>query len=197
MKRLIKNQYGNIFQICRAFRNSEQLGHQHNPEFTMLEWYTVDADYIDSLILTKELLAFIEDLSLVSGLHTFTAEGVSEISVRDAFIRFAGIDLDLNQDLAVFKKTALSIGESAAFDETWEEVYNRIFVSRIEPELAKLPTVFVTDFPKQVHCLAKVKEGSPYRERWELYLNGFETANCFTEETDPSEVARFLNRNKA
>ena len=59
MKRLLARGSGSLFQICKSFRNCEALGRYHNPEFTMLEWYTVDADYRDSADLTDELLGFL------------------------------------------------------------------------------------------------------------------------------------------
>ncbi len=59
MKRLLARGSGSLFQICKSFRNFEALGRYHNPEFTMLEWYTVDADYMDSADLTDELLAYL------------------------------------------------------------------------------------------------------------------------------------------
>jgi lysyl-tRNA synthetase class 2 len=187
MKRLIKAGFGNIFQICKAFRNGEQIGNQHNPEFTMLEWYTMGADYRGSLDLTRGLLDHLRRFCALPENSDY-----QEITVKEAFERFAGIDLDACLDLADFKAEAKRAGEDPSEDGTWEEVYNRVFVSRVEPRLAENSQIFVTDYPDQVPCLAKKKPGSPWRERWELYLGGMEAANCFSEETDPAAVSAFF-----
>lgn len=187
MKRLIKGGYGNIFQIGKAFRNGEQIGRQHNPEFTMLEWYTMGADYLDSLSITFELL---KTLMRLCSLPVESKPNV--MSVKEAFARFAGIDLDRCESLEALKREAKRIGEDPSSDRTWEEVYNRIFVSRIEPALTAYSHIFVTDYPDQVPCLARRKPGTGYRERWELYLGGTETANCFSEETDPDAIRAFF-----
>ena len=70
-------------------------------------------------------------------------------------------------------------------------LFDRLFVSRIEPHIPKDRLVFLFDYPIQLPCLAKKKKWAPFRERWELYFRGLEIANCYTEEDDPAEIKSF------
>ena len=86
MKRLLARGSGNLFQICKAFRNFEALGRYHNPEFTMLEWYTVGAGYLDSADLTDELLGCLAGIqpSVLTADDTSALErGICEPQSRD------------------------------------------------------------------------------------------------------------------
>ena len=76
--------------------------------------------------------------------------------------------------------------------ETWEELYHRIFLTFVEPALPTESPLILYDYPRKVPCLAKDIPDSPWKERWELYIDGIEIANCFSEETDPDKVERFF-----
>jgi len=187
MKRLLAAGFPSCFQLCKSFRNAEQLGAQHNPEFTMLEWYTLDADYIDSLRLTRELLEYLGEL-----FDSTDFKAAAEIAMGDFFLKHTGIDLRRCADLEALKAEAAAKGHDAE-GETWEEVFNAIFLRRAEPELANYPAVFLYDYPAQIPCLAAAGREPLVRQRWELYLRGIEIANCYTEERDGSEVSAFLD----
>ncbi len=181
MKKLLAWGSGSIFQINRCFRNEEQLGRLHNPEFTMLEWYTVDADYMDSLQTS---------VGLLEALASYDSQGICSreaviMTVSHACRTYAGVDIESLQDLDDLTAAAASLGLSMPQernDTTWEEVFNRIFLTFVEPELPKDRPCFLTDYPRQIACLAKDIPGTPWKERWELYLGGWELANCFSEE---------------
>ncbi|MCL2270971.1 MAG: LysR family transcriptional regulator, partial [Treponema sp.] len=85
MKKIIARHRTNVYQICKCFRNGESTGFLHNPEFTMLEYYTVNACYTDSLTLTEDLCAFLS----FPGFDT----RFERMTVAEAFARFAGFDL--------------------------------------------------------------------------------------------------------
>ena len=97
-------------------------------------------------------------------------------------------DLDRCQDREVLIERARQLGQKPADDEAWDDVFNRIFITYVEPSLPRDRMVILTHYPAQIDCLAQKEEG-PYRRRWELYISGIEVANCYTEETS-SEVTK-------
>lgn len=186
MKRLIAQGSGSIFQISKCFRNSEQIGTIHNPEFSMLEWYTIQTDYMDSIATTEALLTDLISPSTPDHIRP----PFRQMSVAEACHRYAGFDLEKTQTLSSIREKAASLGLSpSAGPSSWEEEFNRIFLTYVEPDLPQDRPLILTDYPIQIRCLAKRKQGTPYRERWELYAGGIELANCYTEETDSSEIA--------
>lgn len=188
MKRLLARGSGSLFQICKCFRNCEALGRYHNPEFTMLEWYTVGADYRDSADLTDELLAHLHD-SL--GGPEALAPPCLRLSMNDAFRSLAGLDLERLQERGALLEAARACGETPADDETWEQLFNRLLVCRVEPRLPRGRPLLLTDWPAGVPTLARTR--GPIAERWELYIQGVEVANCFTEETDGRRLAALFD----
>jgi lysyl-tRNA synthetase class 2 len=188
MKKLLAENSGSIFQITKSFRNSEQKGKQHNNEFTMLEWYTVNADYTDSILVTEKLLAL---LGAVFDCKILKQQP-EKISVEKLFFDIAGIELKKcntrEKLVTAIKKAGFGINSNY----TWEEAYNFVFVSAIEPALPAERPVFVMDYPVQIPCLAKKKSNGNWYERWELYLNGIEVANCYTEETSKENIDVFF-----
>ncbi len=192
MKRLLSHGSGDIYQINRCFRNEEQVGREHNPEFTMLEWYTLDADYLDSLKTAQELLAYLAPLD-TQGICSRPAE---VMTVQEACMKHAGLDLEKAQSISEITEQAVLLGLTPPTSNdavTWEEIFNRVFLSFVEPELPKDRPCFLKDYPSQIPCLAKEKPGTPWKERWELYLGGRELANCYSEETDPDAVYNFCS----
>lgn len=208
MKRLVAEGMGNIFQICKAFRNAESIGPLHNPEFTILEYYTAGADYMASLELTEALFESLvsasrERLSGVCGEEALSRLGppFARMTMAEAFERYAGFDLtpfapssyeEEGEAALRLREKALSLGLACGEGDSWEAVFNRIFVDRVEGSLPKDRPVALLDYPRGVRCLARPRSGGPWCERWELYLGGVETANCFTEETDPARTGAYF-----
>ena len=89
LKQLIAGGSGDIYCISRSFRNSEQQGHQHNPEFTMLEWYRMNADYMDSVVITEEFFAHLLEKTDAPALRPPFAR----MSMTEVFDRWTGFDL--------------------------------------------------------------------------------------------------------
>ncbi|MCL2472342.1 MAG: LysR family transcriptional regulator, partial [Treponema sp.] len=204
MKRLIAEHRTSLYQICKCFRNGESSGHQHSPEFTMLEYYTMEADYLDSLALTEGLFGF-----LLSG-ETKNDNGQKDngscslyppftrLTVEDAFFRWAGFNLYRAADtLPSMEKEAKRLGLNPLPGLSVPELYDLIFIYAVEPELKKAGPVFLMDYPAFVPCLAKKNPDGKTVQRWELYIRGTELANCYTEETGADEVRRFFENEKA
>jgi lysyl-tRNA synthetase class 2 len=190
MKRLIARHRKSVYQICKCFRNGESTGHLHSPEFTMLEYYTMDADYKDSLTLTEALFA-----SLLGPAAKEQAPELAppfmRITMEEAFTRWAGFNLFEAVERGTLAKEARKLGLSPA-GLTTAALYDLIFIHAVEPALPKDRVVAILDYPAFVPCLARKSEDRKTVERWELYARGIELANCFSEETDPEEVRRFF-----
>ena len=194
MKRLLGVGFERIYQISRSYRNGE-MGPQHNPEFTLIEWYRAYASY-------EEIMADVENLVVhvvgnVLGQSSVIREGREiglqppweRLSVRDAFARWAAIDLDACADAESLFRCARALGYgSASREDSWEDLYHKILLERVEPELAKLGAVHLFDYPRQLAALAKLKESDPaVAERTEAYLGGVELSNGYTELNDPAQ----------
>lgn len=173
MKRLLADGHGRIYQITRAFRQGE-VGRWHNPEFTILEWYRAGADYLDLMDETEALL------ERLCGVARRKPPTFTRLTVDDAFERWAG-----------WRPS-----------ERWsEELFYSDLVERVEPGLATLGGVFLHDYPGQAASLAR-PGAHDHRvcERFELYLDGVEIANAFSELTEPAEQRTRLqeaNRRRA
>ena len=159
MKKLLAAGMERIYQIGPCFRAGEK-GRRHSPEFTMLEWYRANADYLDIARDAEELLAEVLKRDRVN---------VQRITVREAYRRWAGWDPV----------------------ETWDQDrFDFDMATKIEPNLPKGP-LFLMDYPAPAASLARLKADDPrVAERWELYVDGLELANAFTELTDPVEQRR-------
>ncbi|MEM7394233.1 MAG: EF-P lysine aminoacylase EpmA [Verrucomicrobiota bacterium] len=175
MKRMLAAGYERMFQLGPCFRRGER-GDRHHPEYTMLEWYRAGADYIDILADTKSLITHLvqeihdaADLMYQGRSIAFNA-GWHMVSVRDAFIEFAGWDPIKDFDPVRF---------------------NEDLVDKVEPKLPKdVPTV-LKDYPADLAALSRFKKDDPaVAERWELYIGGLELANAYSELTDPAEQMR-------
>ncbi len=170
MKMILAEGAERIFQICPSFRKNER-GRRHSEEFTMLEWYRKDADYFQLMEDCKELITAIVDemkpyvRSPFSG-GAFDGEW-EKLSVAEAFARYSPVSLDeaLKKDL---------------FDE--------LLVEYIEPNLGVNTPLFLYDYPVALGSLARVSaKDCRWAERFELYINGVELANGFSELSDEKE----------
>ncbi|OVE82733.1 EF-P lysine aminoacylase GenX [bacterium M21] len=166
MKRLIAAGMKRIYQIGPCFRADEH-GNRHRCEFTMLEWYQANADYRD---LIPFIMGFIRQAAIAVD-SNLELDGDWEIlSVDEAFLRYAGM-------------TAATAYASSDFDP--------ILVEQIEPHLGQERPTFLIDYPAELGALARLKPNDPtVAERWELYINGLEIANTYSELIDPEEQRR-------
>ena len=190
MKKLLAAGSGSIFEISQCFRNSEQLGDVHNPEFTMLEYYTVGADDTDSIGITIEML---EKTKLCGVDPGWLEEKPLIITMHEAMMKYAGVDMDKAEDIGYLRAEAKRLGLEPGDDESWDDTFNRIFLTYTEPSLPKDREVYLTEYPDRIACLAKHSDGRPTKKRWEMYISGIEIANCYDEETDKEATEEYFS----
>ena len=181
MKRLLASGYDRIYQIGPCFRKGER-GNLHNPEYTMLEWYRAHADYSDIMVDVEALLALVAE--------RLCATARSENSPH------------LNEPLAVQLRAGsfprLTVEELFVSYAGWNPVeqydaerFEQDLVAKVEPALPRNTPVFMIDYPAPAAALSRRKPGREVvAERFELYINGVEIANAFSELTDPAEQRR-------
>jgi lysyl-tRNA synthetase class 2 len=191
MKRLLGEGSGNIFQIARSFRNGDFGPRTHNPEFRLLEWYTVGAAYTDCIPTTERLF---ERLLAVPPGHAdpSLSPPFLRMTMEEAFREYAGVALGECAQTSELVRQGERLGLVMPREATWEEAFHVIFLSLVEPRLPQGKPLVLMDYPAAIPTTAKSREDSPYAERWELYARGVEIANCYTEETDPGRVRAFL-----
>jgi len=191
MKRLLVAGVGPCFQIARVWRNGEG-GTLHAAEFTMLEWYRPGAT-MDALIEEAGLFlrSVLPPVVRCRGVEARSGP-VERITVADAFHRWAGADvLGTAGDAA---KLAAQAGASLRERETWEDLFFRLLLERVEPHLGRERPAVLTHWPAAQAALARRDPADPRAAlRFELFLCGIELANAFEELTDAGEQrARFL-----
>jgi len=188
MKKIIAKHNVNVYQICKCFRNGESCGSLHNSEFTMLEYYTMNTNYMDSLAFTEELFSHLAKNSAVS------ANKFERITVAEAFAKWAGFDLfkTAKEGSAAMEEQARKLGLDPMSGMTVHQLYDLIFIHAVEPQLKSQKPVALLDYPALVPCLAKKSPNGRTVERWELYYNGIELANCYSEENNPQAVKDFF-----
>jgi lysyl-tRNA synthetase class 2 len=168
MKRMLAAGYDQLFQICRVWRDGEH-GRYHLPEFTLLEWYRAGVDYHALMSECMELLYVLVPGGSLSreGRTINLAMPWPQLTVAEAFSRFASV----------------SLAEALAANR-----FEEILTGEIEPHLGIDRPVFLTEYPVSLAALARTKPGDPLvAERFELYIDGLELANAFSELTDPRE----------
>jgi lysyl-tRNA synthetase class 2 len=199
MKKLLAAGIAPIFQLCKSFRNGEEVSARHNPEFTILEWYRTHADYRDLMADCEALFRHIaETLDQTSGgLWRYGGEILhlehawERLSVQAAFERYAGVDVLAPE--ASLLEAARAKGYSVLPTTTWEQAYHQIFLNEIEPHLGHAVPTFLYDYPVAMAALSRPSPTDPrVAERFELYVAGIELANAFSELTDPVEQLRRL-----
>ena len=123
---------------------------------------------------------------------------INIMTIQSAFLKTTGIDIVKYPDFPSLKEAAVKEGfEISDSYTTWEEVFNLLFVSKTEPEICSRGITVLKDYPIQIPCMAKKRQESPYYERWELYIDGIEIANCYSEETDPEKVKEYYRTETA
>jgi lysyl-tRNA synthetase class 2 len=190
MKRLLVAGAGPIFQLARVWRNGEGSD-LHTPEFTMLEWYRPGADMASLIAETTDFLrAVLPPLVTCRGVSTGLAHPES-LTVAEAFARYVGADVLATADDAAGLAAAAGVRLRDA--ETWEDLFFRLLLERVEPRIGRDRPTFLTHWPAAQAALARRDPADPrVAERFELFVCGIELANAFVELTDATEQrARF------
>lgn len=175
MKRLLAAGEQKIFQVCKCFRAKER-GKKHLPEFTMLEWYRHGISYQELMAECEIFIRFMAEKLL--GRLTLPGKSAEinlaspweALTLRQAFARHGSVDL----------QTAMEKG-----------IFEEILVGEVEPHLGVGRPTFLFDYPASLGALARLKADDPgLAERFELYIDGVELANGFSELVDPNEQRR-------
>jgi elongation factor P--(R)-beta-lysine ligase len=175
MKRLLANGSGDIYQICKAFRNGE-IGRIHNPEFTILEWYRVGFTHLE---LMQEVSAF-----LCAMLQTAPTTEQTYQQIFQEYLQFNPLSASLDQIKNIAQKKQLELSNVDDKD-TWLQL---LFSHFIEPHLGKDAPAIIYNFPASQAMLARLNSDSPRTAaRFEVYFHGVELANGFYELNDAEE----------
>ncbi len=183
MKKLLGAGLESIYSLAKVFRDGEDFGGTHNPEFTMLEWYRQGKDYRFGMDETEALVQ--------AAFRAFGKEPLPpfrRMRVRDVMLKRAGVDLDTAT--AEDQRAACErLGLHPSPTDTESDLFYRLFLAKVEPNLGKDP-VFVYDYPKHQAALSRLTPDGKYGQRFELYVGGLELCNAFTELTDAAEQRR-------
>lgn len=191
MKRLLAAGSGDIYQLCKVFRDHER-GALHSPEFTLLEWYRNGFDHLDLMDDVERLLTdVLPDKAL--------SHAVSRWTYRDLFREYAGLDpfTATSEDVAAVlarHEQDIPVGMDGMPLDAWLDLLMTVL---IEPRMGQ-GLVFVTDFPASQASLARLRSDNPQvAARFEVWLDGIEIANGFYELADAAEQRqRFMRDNE-
>lgn len=203
-KKLLAAGFGSNFAITRSFRNGEPLSGKHLSEFSMLEWYEVGSNYLNVMKTTEQLFSFIAEKLGQPVTYNNVAIDMhapwQRSSVNELFKQYVSIDLEETWDpetrdfsVKLFTKTLRKrpeLGIKVAQDTTWEELFNQIFLTYVEPKLPNDRPVIIFDYPHELSPLAKPKsgvvaKGNVWAERFEVMVGELEICDAYTENTDP------------
>jgi elongation factor P--(R)-beta-lysine ligase len=193
MKKLLGEGLGNMFQICKSFRNGEGIGDWHNHEFTILEWYRVDADYTQIMQDFEQMMVYVleglgRDMVIEYQGNKYDLSSPWErVSVVEAFEKYANV---LEKDFFsadALNKHCLNEGYSGQ-KLNYDDAFYWIMQNKVEPYLGRSKPTIIYDYPVSQAALSKRKKTDPrLAERFEVYLAGLELGNAFSELIDPVE----------
>ena len=198
LKRLLVGGFEKVYEINRNFRN-EGISTRHNPEFTMLEFYTAYADYWVLLEMTELMISTVTQEVLGTTNVEFEGQTINlsppwkRLTYLDS-LREAGIAEDVLTNADKAFEAAKKLGADVKVGEPLGKLLNGIFEALVEPKLVQ-PT-FITDYPTDISPLSKKRDDNPaFVERFELFVMGREIANAFSELNDPiDQKERFLKQ---
>ncbi|EKE12367.1 MAG: hypothetical protein ACD_13C00228G0002 [uncultured bacterium] len=184
IKKLLSAGVGNCFEIAKCFRNEEETSNLHNPEFTMLEWYRVGANYFDVMQdFEKLFIEIVKKVNPEANLKKWEYQGKfydltppwPRVRIADVFKKYAGSDVL----------------------EIPDEDFYQIYFNKVEPKLMQMEKpYFIYDYPISQASLAKPAKDPRFAERFEVFLAGIELGNCFSELTDAKEQKRRFEEDK-
>jgi lysyl-tRNA synthetase, class II len=200
LKRLVVGGLERVYEINRNFRN-EGISTQHNPEFTMLEFYQAYSEYRELMDMTEQMLASVARESVGTDQITFGDHRISlappyrRVSLREGARDAASAKLgtpvtdadlrDRERAAALARALGLDVAPAWGAGKIATEIFERL------NEESLIQPTFVHDFPTEVSPLSKQRADDPDTvERFELYIGGFEVANAFSELNDPAEQRR-------
>lgn len=194
LKKILTEGVSKIFEVARAFRNGGELSNIHEPEFTMIEWYRVNATLEDILNDTKNLVLVLAEF-LGSPLEIPKQWPVFRV---DALFQDL-LDLKLEElgDRDLFYKNAKPHSISLVDTDDWDSIFCKLFMEKIEPFLAEQKACFVSHYPIQMGALAAQEGSKPFACRAEAFLFGVEICNAYLELVDAKNLkSRFESTKK-
>ncbi len=204
MKRILASGLDKIYDLGPCFRNNEPWDGTHDPEFLLLEWYRRDAGLEDLMRDTEEMVKWVMNQFVVlnEGRPTTEVEGPLEkilrqaqddkqwrrLTVQQAWKEYCGIELaPLLENREAMAQVCRDRGQTVAPDDTWDDLYFKVFLSEIEPKLGEVPT-FLYRYPASMAALARrSSDDLRWADRVEFYIGYYELANGFAELSDPVE----------
>lgn len=201
MKKLLVAGLPRIVQFAHVWRDGERSA-THHPEFTMLEWYRADADYH---VLMEDCAALLRCAAAAAGVELLRRgprwcdprARPTVLTVAEAFQSYCGIDLlascadPRRPDGPLLAAEARRIGLFVGASDSWEDIFFRIMLDRIEPHLGDQQPLILCRYPLALAALARPCGDDPrLAERFELYVCGLELANGFGELADEGEQRR-------
>ena len=196
LKRLIVGGFDKVFEINRNFRN-EGLSLRHNPEFTMMEFYSAGEDLRDMMAITEDLLSslagdIVGSIELPWGEQTLQwAKPFRRLTMKDAIAEYGHIDRGALESEAGIRTLAKQVHIEDADKRTAGVLLGDLFEHHAEKQL--LQPTFITDYPIELSPLTKTLPGDDrFVDRFELFIGGMEIANAYSELNDPIEqLGRF------
>lgn len=199
MKKMLAAGFDNIFTICKAFRSHESFGGIHNPEFTIIEWYRAHHDFFTLMDDMEHLFQFMSSQleQHTIGVPEYVKKKWKRTRMRDVWKTHVHVNLDEYLDQKFMYRLCIEKGFKPKADESYEELFYRIFLNVIEPHLGIDCPEILYYYPSPMASLSKRSEKEQgYAERFEVYAGGMELANGFTELNDASEQRMRLEEDK-
>jgi elongation factor P--beta-lysine ligase len=193
LKRLLVYGIGNCYYLGKSFRNAEPDSDLHSFEFTILEFYKVNADYMD---IAEEVLNMLRFIAEKLKYKKISFSKWEKITVAEAFQKYSHVNEKELFDKKLFIQKAKE--KKYKIDGfTYEDIFSQIYVHEIEPHLGKngFPTL-IYDYPRQFAALAKLNPDGKTAQRFEFYIDGIELGDCFSELTDWKEQEDRFNKQK-
>ena len=199
LKRLVVGGFERVFEINRNFRN-EGISIQHNPEFTMIEFYQAYATYHTLMDFTEKLICHVAQEVVGSQIIPYGGKEVDltapwdRLTLKESIVKYGEIDPALLEDKAQALEYARSLGLELDDNIGHGKLLTEIFDEVVEPKLWN-PT-FITEYPTEVSPLSRKNDANPeVVDRFELFIVGRELANAFSELNDPiDQKDRFIGQ---
>lgn len=203
MKKILSKDFPKIFQIAKVFRDKENTPY-HQREFLMLEWYRIQADYMDLMDDIHNLITFIGETVFQSTSFYYKNQTLplhhppKRFSLVDLFQSYLDIDFRTIKEAQTLYDALKSKSMEFPPDLDLENLFYFIIMDIIEPALKKHPHYFLYDYPKPCRILARLKKDDPMvAQRFEYYLTGVEIANGWSEIINASELETVLKEARA
>ncbi|MEN9558029.1 MAG: lysyl-tRNA ligase [Candidatus Parcubacteria bacterium] len=192
LKRLLAAGMDKVYDLGSCFRNGEPWDGTHDPEFLMIEWYRKQANLASLMDETEAMVRAVHG-TILPVIFSMPERPFRRLTVTDAWRHYAGIDLiPLLENREAMAAAARAHDQVVNEEDTWDDLYYKIFLSKIEPHVGEEPT-FLYRYPaSQAGLSLRSADDTRFADRVEFYIGGMELANGFAELSDAAEQrARF------